>query len=110
MTDGRHRIASWSNKYQWLPANVFFRDDGTVGFTSYINNLHPTKYPEIYTVLERLIDAVLPAWDQCLKEQMEGAAVDVPGRATTRFSRTKGVEQVSLPLSPQGIMLLTSTQ
>src|SRR5690242_8294735 len=34
----------WSVKYQWLPSNVAFQDDGSVRFTSYINNLHPTKY------------------------------------------------------------------
>ena len=56
----------WSDSYQWLPANVAFQDDGTVKFTSYINNLHPNKYPEIYRTIEDLIKTVLPAWDQCL--------------------------------------------
>lgn len=56
----------WSDTYQWLPANVKFTEDGTVKFTSYINNLHPQKYPHIYRTIEKLIEAALPAWDQCL--------------------------------------------
>ncbi|KAJ4292425.1 hypothetical protein N0V90_009087 [Kalmusia sp. IMI 367209] len=57
----------WSKTYQWLPANVAFQDDGTVRFTSYINNLHPKRHPEIYFTIEKLIETALPAWDQCLK-------------------------------------------
>ncbi|CAI4213483.1 unnamed protein product [Parascedosporium putredinis] len=56
----------WSKTYQWLPSNVAFRDDGGVRFTSYINNLHPTRYPEIYRTLEKLVECALPIWDQCL--------------------------------------------
>ncbi|KAF7908155.1 uncharacterized protein EAF01_003910 [Botrytis porri] len=56
----------WSNKYQWLPANLAFQENGTVKFTSYINNIHPTKYPEIYRTIEKLVETTLPLWNQCL--------------------------------------------
>ena len=56
----------WSRNYQWLPANLAFQDDGTVRFTSYINNLHPNKHPEIYRLVEKLIDKAIPAWDAVL--------------------------------------------
>ncbi|KAH7324422.1 hypothetical protein B0I35DRAFT_467262 [Stachybotrys elegans] len=56
----------WSNSYQWLPSNVQLVEDGTVRFTSYINNLHPTKYRPIYRVIERLIEKALPAWENCV--------------------------------------------
>src|SRR5262249_49443837 len=59
-------MSCWSTVYQWLPANVKFRDDGGVQFTSYINNLHPTKYRDIYGTIEELVKAALPMWDQCL--------------------------------------------
>lgn len=78
----------WSLTYQWLPANVAFQADGTVKFTSYINNLHPNRYPDIYRTIEKLIGAALPAWDQCLANykgyntQKEGA-----GRLEPRFPR-----------------------
>ncbi|KAK0663927.1 hypothetical protein QBC41DRAFT_23066 [Cercophora samala] len=56
----------WSERYQWLPANLAFQDDGTVKFTSYINNLHPKRHPEIYRTIERLIDTAIPAWERVL--------------------------------------------
>ncbi|KAK4198028.1 hypothetical protein QBC40DRAFT_284400 [Triangularia verruculosa] len=56
----------WSEKYQWLPANLAFQEDGTVKFTSYVNNLHPKKHSEIYRTIERLIDTAIPAWERVL--------------------------------------------
>lgn len=57
---------NWSQKYQWLPANLVFQEDGSVKFSSYINNLHPNKHGETYAILEKLIDLAIPAWDQVL--------------------------------------------
>lgn len=76
----------WSNKYQWLPSNLSFRKDGTVKFTSYINNLHPNRYPEIYRTIEKLIDTALPAWDQCLLKYHKHDRVGF-GRQKSRFSQ-----------------------
>jgi hypothetical protein len=56
----------WSSTYQWLPANVALQENGSVKFTSYINNLHPVKHAEIYRTIEELIKISLPMWDQCL--------------------------------------------
>jgi hypothetical protein len=71
----------WSERYQWLPANLAFQDDGTVRFTSYINSLHPAKHPEIYRLVEQLIDTAIPAWDRVLSSR----AVLESGRAQKRF-------------------------
>lgn len=76
----------WSTSYQWLPSNVSFRDDGGVRLTSYINNLHPTKHPEIYATIEKLIETVIPAWDQCLLEFTSSYQHCGPGRKGSRFS------------------------
>ncbi|KAH9430626.1 hypothetical protein MCOR02_007961 [Pyricularia oryzae] len=43
-----------------------FQEDGSLKFTSYGNSLHPTRYPEIYRVIETLATTALPLWDQCL--------------------------------------------
>ncbi|KAH6625493.1 hypothetical protein C7974DRAFT_202254 [Boeremia exigua] len=75
----------WSDKYQWLPSNLAFQDDGTVRFTNYINNLHPARYPDIYRALEKLVDTSLPMWDQCLKAAIRYDEVDGPGRTEGRF-------------------------
>ncbi|KFY32862.1 hypothetical protein V495_08667 [Pseudogymnoascus sp. VKM F-4514 (FW-929)] len=84
----------WSDKYQWLPANLAFQEDGTVKFTSYINNLHPTKYPGIYRTIEKLIDIAVPAWDQFLTvhdSYRNHLDVKIPphGRQNSRFSLPK---------------------
>jgi len=69
----------WSAKYQWLPSNLKFQDDGSVRFTSYINNLHPTKYTHVYRALEKLIDLAIPAWDQVLlADGMKDSRFSVP--------------------------------
>lgn len=91
----------WSSKYQWLPANVAFQGNGTVKFTSYINNLHPTKHTEMYGVIEQLIDKVLPAWEQCLNPLEPSGPYghlvkgQGPGRTQGRFGYFQDPEYVS---------------
>jgi hypothetical protein len=77
----------WSDTYQWLPANLKFMEDGTVKFTSYINNLHPQKYPQIYRTIEKLIEAALPAWDQCLSLPLKHGRKQGAGRTEPRFPK-----------------------
>lgn len=74
----------WSSTYQWLPSNVALGEDGSVKFTSYINNLHPTRYPDIYSTIEKLIETALPAWDHCLLMNQDGRNYG-PGRMRSRF-------------------------
>ncbi|KAM0253647.1 hypothetical protein ACHAQJ_007159 [Trichoderma viride] len=86
--DGSLTLASfWSNTYQWLPSNVKFLDDESVRFTSYINNLHPQKYPEIYRTIEKLIETTLPAWDQCLSLPLRRGNKIGAGRTEPRFPK-----------------------
>ncbi|KAF2126696.1 hypothetical protein P153DRAFT_368765 [Dothidotthia symphoricarpi CBS 119687] len=75
----------WSNTYQWLPANVAFQEDNSVKFTSYVNNLHPTKYPGIYRTIEKLIETSLPMWDQCLALAVKYSGREGAGRLAPRF-------------------------
>jgi hypothetical protein len=94
----------WSETYQWLPANVAFEDDGSVKFTSYINNLHPEKYGDIYHMIEKLVQTSLPMWDQCLTMTLEGGEPQGPGRIKPRFPMPQNpdVKQPSnwIPNSP----------
>lgn len=82
--EAQGHVGMWSNTYQWLPSNVKFQEDGSVKFTSYINNLHPTKYPDIYATIEKLIEKAIPAWDLCISE-MRGYQRVGAGRVTPRF-------------------------
>ncbi|KFA52316.1 hypothetical protein S40293_00605 [Stachybotrys chartarum IBT 40293] len=80
-------VHDWSEKYQWLPANVGFRD-GRARFSSYINNLHPKKYAHVYRAVEELVDLAIPAWDQALGHY---------GRKTSRFSPPKEAHDTETP-------------
>lgn len=81
----------WSNNYQWLPSNVAFHDNGSVRLTSYLNNLHPTKYPGIYQTVERLIETAIPAWDQALLTYQDSKHRG-PGRKGSRFAIPDGAD------------------
>jgi hypothetical protein len=35
-------------------------------FASYINNLHPTKYTRLYSIIEKIIDRAIPLWNKTL--------------------------------------------
>jgi hypothetical protein len=83
----------WSDTYQWLPANMAFQDDGSIKFTSYINNLHPNRYPEIYRTIEKLVETVMPAWDQCLTEYKMDKHIGA-GRTESRFPVPQNAEYV----------------
>lgn len=86
----------WSDTYQWLPSNIGFRADGSARLKSYINNLHPNKYPEIYSTVEKLVDKALVAWDNCLVET-KSARTCGPGRRQSRFSSPRNAQYVLCP-------------
>lgn len=83
---GKPDLGLWSANYQWLPSNVTFREDGTAKLTSYVNNLNPHQYMEIYKTIEQLIDRAIPAWDQCLSEIVDYGEKNTAGRTWSRFS------------------------
>ncbi len=49
--------------YQWLPAEFFVSEDGSVRIDSYVNNLDRQKYPNVYTSLERMFEKTLPMFE-----------------------------------------------
>lgn len=52
----------WSAKYQWLPSDVHFGEDGRPHFTSYINNLHPVHHQALYGVIEEVLHKSIEPW------------------------------------------------
>ncbi|KAJ2376374.1 hypothetical protein IW150_002027 [Coemansia sp. RSA 2607] len=52
----------------WLPTDIYVNNDGSVDFKSYINNLHPGKYPEAYKSIAKVIAKCLPALEQVLTD------------------------------------------
>ena len=57
---------SFSDQFQWLPSEVAFTKDGAVQIQSYINNLHPVHYGQLYRVLEKLLAKAIPLWNRVL--------------------------------------------
>jgi hypothetical protein len=54
-------------------------------FTSYNNNLHPNKFPEVYHTIEKLVETALPAWDQCLAVANGSDETEVAERMESGF-------------------------
>ncbi|KAL4867786.1 hypothetical protein BDV12DRAFT_112511 [Aspergillus spectabilis] len=55
--------ATYSKTFQWLPCNVEFTADGECRIASYINNLHPAKHRDLYSVIEQILTRTLPLWN-----------------------------------------------
>ncbi|KAH7312551.1 hypothetical protein B0I35DRAFT_58845 [Stachybotrys elegans] len=53
---------SISCEQQWLPCDVNIKD-GQVKIESYINNMHPAHFADLYSIIEQVIQHSLPAWD-----------------------------------------------
>ena len=58
----------YSKIFQWLPCEVDISgdDEDKVKITSYINNLHPQKHQDLYSIIEKVINRVLPLWNMTL--------------------------------------------
>ncbi|KAJ2911781.1 hypothetical protein MD484_g8633, partial [Candolleomyces efflorescens] len=68
---------AWSDKFQWLPCEVDISGERPQ-IISYINNLHPKRHPELYRLVEDIIDAAIPLWDKTLVDPDE--LVGTPAR------------------------------
>ncbi|BDD57675.1 hypothetical protein MAP00_003021 [Monascus purpureus] len=56
----------FSGKFQWMPCDVKFTEEGGCRIASYINNLHPQKNRGLYGVIERILAQTIPLWDVVL--------------------------------------------
>jgi Protein of unknown function (DUF4246) len=55
-----------STRYQWIPTPIEVGADGDVNILSYINNLHPKRYRELYGVLANILERILPLFERVL--------------------------------------------
>lgn len=81
----------YSARFQWLPCEVdvsgetakwvsprafwYCANRGLSRIMSYINNLHP-KYTNLYTLIEKIIDASIPLWERTLAPLHGGGEPD----------------------------------
>ena len=56
----------FSSTYQWIPTPIEVDDNKKVRFLSYINNLHPKRHAELYTVLAEILSATIPLFERVL--------------------------------------------
>ncbi|MCJ1314682.1 hypothetical protein MMC25_008364 [Agyrium rufum] len=72
----------WSICFQRLPCDVEFTgESGThVRITSYINNLHPRKYQDLSTIIEKLVAVSIQPWNDAL---VKGQVGRIPLRVRT---------------------------
>ncbi|KAF8885777.1 hypothetical protein BD779DRAFT_658289 [Infundibulicybe gibba] len=64
-TEFFHPWNEFSCKFQWLPCEVNISQEH-VRIVSYINNLNPQKYRDLYQVIEQIISHAIPMWDMTL--------------------------------------------
>jgi len=65
-----HPKVVYSSRFQWLPCEVDFDEDGTVKIASYVNNLHPVKHRDLYPVIEQIVAKAIPLWNATLSSTM----------------------------------------
>ncbi|KAH8593577.1 hypothetical protein B0O99DRAFT_688413 [Bisporella sp. PMI_857] len=80
--DHETQLRLWSLRFQWLPCEVKFAPDRDSGLsiTSYINNLHPTYYKRLYSILEHVMKPAIHMWNDCL---FKGVTAPAPIRIRT---------------------------
>ncbi|KAJ5086395.1 hypothetical protein NUU61_007702 [Penicillium alfredii] len=54
-------------KFQCLPCDVSFSDDGC-HIESYINNIHPQQHKDLYKAIEKILTCTIPLWDAVLSQ------------------------------------------
>jgi len=82
-----------SESFQWLPSDFFVDHDGKVTLTSpYINNVHPTKHKELYSVIPEILQRALPMFERVLSDVIRPL---LPMRIATSGSRGWGDEETA---------------
>ncbi|KAH7337291.1 hypothetical protein B0J17DRAFT_769439 [Rhizoctonia solani] len=60
-----------SSRFQWLPTDFDVSEDGkSAKAVSYINNLHPLEYAELYKTIEEIIGAYIPLFERVLTDSI----------------------------------------
>ena len=64
----KYNDQGWSYNFNWIPAEFYVDDMGGVNINSYINNLHPSRYSELYGAIGDIFSRALPLVEQVLSE------------------------------------------
>ena len=80
----------FSQKFQWLPCDVVL-DGPRARIDSYVNNLHPVKHANLYTVIEQFIEIALPALDIVYRWPTEFEMQRLYSSSATKECRTEEI-------------------
>ena len=58
------------SRFQWLPAEVSVNSSGEAKFTSAINNLDESKYPQLKVAMEEVLTALIPGMEKVRLEDV----------------------------------------
>ena len=94
-----------SKRFQWLPSDFSVDDDGKVTLTSpYINNVHPIRHKELYSVIPEILQHALPMFERVLSDLLRPL---LPMRIGTSAGRGFGggetvdcIWKTSIPSTP----------
>ena len=80
-----------SLRFQWIPSDFSVNGDGEVTLTSpYINNIHPTRHKELYSVIPEILQRALPMLERVLSDLLQPL---LPMRIETSVGRGSGGDQ-----------------
>lgn len=93
--------------FHWLPSEFRVKSDGSVKIKSYINNLDPDEYSNLYTSIEKIFEQFVPMFNKVLKTlKTEGLRNK---DSTTKLSNCQVVVKIAEchptsknPLVPEG--------
>lgn len=77
--------------FQWLPTDVELTDSGAK-FLGYVNNLHPERHAEVVKVLEKMVDAALPLWNESLSGYYLRPRIDLAGTGSDDWCYPEGLK------------------
>ena len=81
-----------SRRFQWIPSDFSVDNDGKVVLTSpYINNIHPTRHKDLYSVISEVLQHALPMFERVLSDLLRPL---LPIRVATPSQGFRGGEGV----------------
>ena len=81
-----------SKRFQWLPSDYSVDADGKVTLASpYINNIHPIRHRELYSVIPEILQCAVPMFERVLSDLLRPL---LPMRVATSAGHRSSVEGV----------------
>ena len=90
-----------SERFQWLPSDFSVDGEGKVTLTSpYINNVHPIRHKELYSVIPEILQFAIPMFERVLSDLLRPL---LPMRIATSGGQGDGGEETADCIWENGI-------